>query len=320
MWLALVADHGAARKTLHNHGDGTSFSLSAYGEDLLIDPGYYKPNPTNNPLTMNHPSHNVILIDGKGAPERGLLTDWGDTEAYLENWVDGTQLAYSEARMSYEETDFRRGVAFVGQRYFVIADRLETTVSTPRSYQWRAHLWAGYDAGGSYTYGDGHLQLERDHAGLDLFVNTSEGLPTFVEPEYTQLTPPHVHQLLESQSSAGDHAVADAVVNGVSPEFLTVLAPFRSGGSKLVVQSLVPGDNAAAFAMGEGAATDFAWLRDDGAASTLTLATGAVVETDAELVVAAVDGSWALIAGGSNLTIDGQSVISGNTQPVAVVQ
>ena len=49
----------------------------AGGEDLLIDTGYYKPDATNNPLTMDAPSHNVILVDGVGAPKRGLLNAWG---------------------------------------------------------------------------------------------------------------------------------------------------------------------------------------------------------------------------------------------------
>src|SRR5207237_809433 len=117
LWLTLVADHGPARKTLHNHADGASFALSAYGDDLLIDTGYYKPESLANPVTMDAPSHNVILVDGVGAPKRGLLDDWGDTDAFLENTLDGDAIAWAEARIAYEKATIRRGVAFVRKRY-----------------------------------------------------------------------------------------------------------------------------------------------------------------------------------------------------------
>jgi hypothetical protein len=38
-WLMLVAERGHARRTLHDHVDGTSFTLAAYGDYLLVDPG-----------------------------------------------------------------------------------------------------------------------------------------------------------------------------------------------------------------------------------------------------------------------------------------
>ena len=68
-----------------------------------MDPGYYKPNDLNNALTAHADSHNVILIDGQGAPDKGLLTDFGDTDAFLENTLDGTAFDYAEARQSYRD-------------------------------------------------------------------------------------------------------------------------------------------------------------------------------------------------------------------------
>ncbi len=187
LWLTLVADHGPARKSLHNHADGTSFALSAYGEDLLIDTGYYKPDSLQNPLTTDAPSHNVVLVDGAGAPKRGLLNNWGDTDAFLENTVDNGAVAWAEARESYEQATIRRGVAFVRQRYFVVADRIQSDVTTPRTFQWRAHLWAGYDAGGSYSIAGNRVTVDRPLAGLVIAAGTTAGDPAFVEPPFTAL-------------------------------------------------------------------------------------------------------------------------------------
>lgn len=322
LWLLLVADNGPARKTLHNHADGASFALTAYGEDLLIDTGYYKPDSLKNPLTTDSPSHNVILVDGVGAPKRGLLNAWGDTDAFLENTVDGDAVAWAEARISYEQAEIRRGVAFARKRYFVVADRIHSDVATPRTFQWRAHLWAGFDVGGTYSITGNRLTMERAKAGLNIAAATTAGDPTFVEPPFKALKPPHVHDI----TSAGNHAVADASVQAVAPGFLVVLAPYQIGAtgdhSPLAVTAVAAGAGATAWLVaGSTAATpwqDVAWLREAGAAATLTLANGHTLETDASFVMASLGSDYALMAGGTYLKRDGKTVLTGNTAPVAV--
>lgn len=322
-WLMLVADHGPARKSLHNHADGASFALSAYGEDLLIDTGYYKPDPTNNPLTTDAPSHNVILIDGVGAPKRGLLNNWGDTDAFLENTKDGEIVAWAEARIAYENAEIRRGVAFARKRYFVVADRIHSDVATPRAYQWRAHLWAGFDVGGTYAIQGNRVTLDRPLAGLAIAATTTVGEPTFIEPPFKALQPPHVHDIGDS----GNHAVADATITAVAPGFLVVLAPYKKGATgddgPLTVTAAAPGQASGAWII-EGTTAgvkwrDVAWLRDAGAATTLTLSGPHTLETDAEFVLVSEAGDYALVAGGSHVALDGVALITGNAAPVATI-
>ena len=321
-WLMLVADNGPARKSLHNHADGTSFALSAYGEDLLIDTGYYKPNELNNPLTTDAPSHNVILIDGIGAPKRGLLNHWGDTDAFLENMVDGDAVAWAEARVGYEQAEIRRGIAFARRRYFVVADRIRSDVPTARTFAWRAHLWAGYDVGGSYALAGNRLTVDRTLGGLAIAAATTAGDPTFVEPPFTALRPPHVHDI----DGSGNHAVADATINAVAPGFLVVLAPYKEGATgddgPLAVTSAAAGAAGAAWII-EGSTggvqwRDVAWLRDSGAGTQLTLPGPHTLETDAQFVLVAESGDYALVAGGSQVTLDGVALVHDNTLPVAV--
>ncbi|MBI2389094.1 MAG: heparinase II/III family protein [Deltaproteobacteria bacterium] len=325
-WLVLVADHGPARKTVHNHADGTSFALSAYGEDLLIDTGYYKPDPNKNALTADAPAHNVILVDGVGAPKRGLLNNWGDTDAFLENTIDGDELAWAEAKTSYEGVDFRRGVAFVRQRYFVVADRLATSGSTPRTFQWRAHLWAGHDAKGRYAVDAtalARVTVDRDRAGLAMLLASTGGPVTIEEPPFKALASPHVHQV---DGKAGNHAVVDGKVRAVAPGFLVVLAPHAQGraagdpDAPLDVKPLDAGSGGAAWTIAGKGFRDVAWLRDPGASSALDVPGGPRIATDAAFILVSADGAFALVAGGTTLSLDGVPVVTGNLKPVVIVK
>jgi hypothetical protein len=324
-WLLLVGDHGPARKSLHNHADGTSFAMAAYGDDLLIDTGYYKPDPKKNPLTTDAPSHNVVLVDGKGAPTRGLLNDWGDTDAFLENTKDGEAVAWADARTAYEGVEIRRGVAFVRKRYFVVADRLTSGGSTAKTFQWRAHLWAGHEAGGAYALLSDGFTVDRDHGGLAARIAATTGAVAMEEPPFASMQAPFVHSREEAE---GNHAVVDAKALGVAPGFLVVLAPYAEGkpssapDGPLTVQRIDAGSGAAAWSIAGQGWLDVAWLRDPGASgttATLAVPGGPTVTTDATFVLVARDGAFALVAGGSTLTLDGTTLVSKNAEPVLIV-
>lgn len=321
-WLTLVADNGPARKTVHNHADGTSFALSAYGEDLLIDTGYYKPDPNKNALTADAPAHNVILVDGKGAPKRGLLNAWGDTDSFLENTKDGETVAWAEARTAYEGVEIRRGVAFVRKRYFVVADRVAASASTLRTFQWRAHLWAGHEAKGRYALDGDRVTVDRDRAGLALLLGSTAGAVTLEEPPFTALAPPHVHSV---DGTPGNHAVVDGKVQAVAPGFLAVLAPYAVGrtatdpDAPLDVKSLDAGAASVAWTVAGAGFRDVAWLRDGGAPESLDVPGGPKLTTDAAFVLVSSDASYALVAGGTSLVVDGVTLVTKNAEPVVIV-
>ena len=313
IWLLLVAESGSARKTLHDHVDGTSLTLAAYGEYLLIDTGYYKPNDLNNSLTAHAPSHNVILIDYKGAPDTGLLTNFGDADAFLENPLDGTLFDYAEAWQSYEDNAIERSVVLVRNRYGVVADRLSTALTDPREYRFRLHGNAGRDAGGTFTLA-GHGGIwERDAAGIAEHLATTGATISFEEPPFTEFSPPHVHKFDES-STLGHHEVVDGVVSGVAPGFLAVLAPYSTSAATgdaaaaLEVTAVVVGAGQAAWLVTSTAGTDLVYLREPDAAESITLADGTLVSTDAELIVLGLDDGALLVARGTTVSVDGSSV------------
>lgn len=318
-WLLLVAEHGSARKTLHDHVDGTSFSLAAYGDYLLVDPGYHKPNELDNAVTAHADAHNVVLIDGQGAPRKGLLTDFGDADAWLENTLDGEVVAYAEARQQYQETTLERSVVFVDRRWFLIADRLTTDAIGPREHRWRLGGNAGYDAGGIFDLRPDGARWALDRGGVDVYLaSTAPGL-ALVEPPMEEGKRPHVDQFTLDRA-VRHHGVVDGVVEGLAPRFLGVLAPFAvaaAEGSEDAPLQVTPVDLGEAVVAWEirGADTvDLAILREAGGPTELSLPDGSTLETDAELVVFRAEGPrpYALIARGSTLVRDGATLLEGD--------
>ena len=295
----LMAEHGPARLTLHDHVDGTHFSIEAYGEYLVIDTGYYKPNELNNARTANAPAHNVILVDGAGAPRKGLLNDWGGADAYLRHTRDGQRLAYAEAHQRYEATDFVRAMAFVRQRYFVVADRLKVDGDQDREYRWRLHAGVGRDFEGSSSFEGNRATLLAPTARLDVALGSTEGEVAFEAPPFEEDQAPYVHSI----NGHGHHDVLDGVLTARSPHFLSVLLPSPDGDNSLTIEAVQAPAGVVAWRVVGDAVDDLILLRSEGAPDVLSLG-GRRVETDAELALISGDDAG-LIASGSRLVVDG---------------
>lgn len=316
-WLMLVAEPGAARKTLHDHVDGTSFSLAAYGEYLLIDPGYHKPNDLNNAVTAQSQSHNVVLVDGQGAPDKGLLTDFGDADAALHHAIDGDTLAYVEAHQAYEGVQIQRSVVFVDRRWYAVVDRISDEGRGDAEFRWRVHGWAGHSWGERFELQPDGATFARGGAGVDLFVaSTAPGL-TVVEPPLVSGEPPHV-DLFDHDRTVGEHGVMDAIVEGTAPDFVAVLAPWRAGASPgepdgpLAVEPLALEPGVAGWRVGD----DLLLLREAGAPTLLQI-DDHTIETDAAFTLVRPGATAALLVRGTRLVVDGALRLQ-TSEPVAL--
>ena len=319
--LMLMGESGAARKTLHDHVDGTSFVMGAYGELLVTDTGYYKPNERDNAVTANASSHNVILIDGKGAPAKGILNAWGGADAFIENTLETQNLAYAESRQTYEDTQIIRGVVFVRERYFVMADQLTSEDTANREYRYRTHAYAGYDLGGEVILQEHGPHIQRDTGALEIFTACTAGLCTVEEPSYTPLYLPHVHKL---NSEAGDHKVTDSVTTANAPDFLTVLAPYQigqtSGLHAPLTVTAIEVSHGAAWLIENAGHRDVAWTRETGAPETLELPTGETISTDAYFSLASLDNELAILSRGNYIKINNLEIISATDSPQANIK
>ena len=103
-------------------------------------------------------------------------------------------------------------------------------------------------------------------------------------------------------------------MRGLAPDFLTVLAPYRVGTSTgddapLEVTAVDAGPGAVAWLVTGASFADLVWLREDGSGAEITLTGGPRVGTDAAVTIVAIDGSAALIARGTEVSIDGSPVL-----------
>lgn len=266
LWVLLLGESGAARKTLHDHVDGTSLSLAAYGEYLLVDPGYYKPSQLDNARTAHSPAHNVLLIDGLAAPDKGLLTNFGDADAAITRFVrHDAGHAAAQASQDYQDSTVTRTVAMVDGRFVVVFDRVETTSAQEREHRVRLHGYAGRDSGGLFELGASGARWERPSGvGIDVFVTDVEGAATHEAPPFAENQAPHVHQF-ELNREVGHHEVLDTVVTGAAPDFLAVLVPYADDDERGSV-SFDTSAGAAATVQVDGATYDVSW---DGASGSI---------------------------------------------------
>ncbi|MBU1429091.1 heparinase II/III family protein [Myxococcota bacterium] len=145
-WASLRTDHDALAHQLlvlgerggprlhgfgHEHPDGASFQLFAYGSPLLIDPGYI--NWDNHALVNASEHHNILLVDGEGAPTPSILNVGADTD--LSALSFGPGWASLTARTTHHGVDIERRFIRVALEHgpvYLIADRLDA--ATPHRY------------------------------------------------------------------------------------------------------------------------------------------------------------------------------------------
>lgn len=315
LWFMLKCENGPVRMTVHDHVDDTSFQLYAFGGYLAIDTGYYKPNELDNAVTSHFENHNVVLIDNNGPPDKGLLTNFGDTDCFLENTYDGNYFDYADARTNYQNTEIVRSVLSVKNRYVVISDFLDA--SSSHEYRFRVHGYAGYDSGGTYSDIPLGGRWERTSAGFDLFVTTSAGPPTFEKPVYEKNLSPNVH-LFENDRKVRDHQVLDAVINGEDLSFITVLYPYKIGSSipsemrATVTELSTPSDSSALEILNPDGKRDIAIANRTG--TSVIIKSGAdTIETDAKFAFLSINALKGFIARGTYLKVNEQNLIMNGT-------
>ena len=327
-WLMVTAEHGSARKTIHDHVDGGSFTMSAYGEYLLIDCGYYKPNSMNNAVTAQAASHNLLTIEEEPVEPKGMITNFGDADAFLKNEVLSDSLAYVEAWQDLDVTQTQRSVMLVRNRYAVVADRILTPVTEPRHHTWRLHGYAGHGTGEYFGLGTNFGVWEREKAGVKVYLATTAEAIEIKEPRYTEFEPPHVHEIEGDESN---HGVMDGNVEAVAPGFLAVAAPYKmnaadgSSEAPLSVEEITANgltQGVAAWEVTHSGGKDLVLLRVPDAPTELTLSNGKTLATDAEFVLVTLEGNetLTLMARGTTLSLDGNELLTATDEAVVVSQ
>lgn len=316
IWLLLTAEKADQRKAAHDHVDGTSFSLAAYGEYLLIDPGYVKDESSKifKVKTANPQAHNVILIDGEGAPSKEPFPAFGDCDAELSNYIDGKYVDYVEAHQSYQNADIERDIIFVNERYFVVVDLVKSEINKEREFRWRLNGYAGYGSGGNFILGKGYALWERENAGVEVYLSSPDGVeisePTFIKGEV-----PHVHKF-DLNRETTEHGVIDGITNAISPAFLSLLLPYKVGSKgedgRISVESSEPISGIVCYRIRYADNIDIAIIKARDEREEFQPFDDLKIDTDARFLLFRFDKglSFILIKNGSFLNINGRDIVN----------
>ncbi len=219
IYMLLRGEHGKARTNglSHEHPDGISFIIFAYGEMLALDAGYIEfaqHHKVNKAL-----NHNLILVDGKGPPLIELLGNviGAGVDATISNFFSTNFLDYAEVKARYQNTNFVRSVFFADNKYFVIIDDIDA--GAVHTYEWLLHGNGGGTSGGEF---------ESREKGVKWRINDVELIAYIAAPNNAKM-------ILEEGGTAGvhsfsyrqelTHTVLKARASGEDLKFLSVLYP-----------------------------------------------------------------------------------------------
>jgi hypothetical protein len=128
----------------HAHADQNSFNITAFGERIVVDSGYYTSYGDEHHAgwTIQTKAHNTILVDGKGQTSR-VLAAYGRIVGF-EQGADWAWIA-GEAARAYRDPPmkrFRRQVVWLegaDVQTYVIFDSLVAADGKPHAYSWLLH-------------------------------------------------------------------------------------------------------------------------------------------------------------------------------------
>ena len=215
----------------HEHAEPGSFLLHAFGERLVLDPGYFSFTQRN--LVAEPKDHSIILVDG-GGPMNYLAAslNWLDDplgrppvdgQATLSDTLDSDGLDAARVTTRYglsaaEGALIQRRVLFVADRYLLLADRVQAPVA--HIYTWLVHGNGGADSGGEFTLTATGGRWTRPGASLDVGIATDAGIPSLE-------TTSALHE--EAGGAARSHAVLRASASRAQVRALTLVYPSPAG-------------------------------------------------------------------------------------------
>ena len=205
----------------HEHPDGGSFMLHAFGERLAIDPGYL--TFTTHSKVNKAQDHNMVLVDGAGPSDYlNASLDWrfdvfgrppAEGQATLYDTLDSPGLAATSVATDYRDTTIARRFLQADDRYLVIADAVDGSGS---SLSWMLHGNGGGTSGGSFAPTELGGRWEIGGARLDAGVAVVGEVPALAGAS-------SIHEVPYGQERT--HTALRATVPTGSADSLQVLYP-----------------------------------------------------------------------------------------------
>jgi len=225
----------------HEHAEPGAFLLHAFGERLLLDPGYLN---FSNREAVNQPEHhNLILVDGKGPVDYLNATlRWNrrsgrppiDGNATLSDAVDTAFADAVRVTTRYglptnRAARMQRRFVHIGDRTVVVADDVVGPPDPPRRFTWLLHGNGGEESGGTFEttpHGGVWTRSAARLSGEIVFDNPS--------PEYSTMAA--VHE--EPGNRRSSHTTLHSSVVGDVVRSLALLHPSRSAAGAPTIRDI----------------------------------------------------------------------------------
>ncbi|KPK15860.1 MAG: hypothetical protein AMJ62_08075 [Myxococcales bacterium SG8_38] len=295
----------------HEHADPASFMFYAYGERLMLDPGYLDFTRRSD---VNRPQdHNMILVDGRGPVDYlDASLAWGalppgspppaDGMAYLSHafdtsTADGVTVTtqYGAGRYGLPGgADIERRFLFASNRYLVIADHVVSSeAGETREFTWRFHGNGGGEAQegdlpnlGTFERVDPLAHWHRQAASV-LAVTVAADGPMSYSQDISFHEPGGQDE--SGEIGRGSHTVWTATREGSDVSVLSIVYPYRAGEP---VSNVSTADGE--IILGDGSWRAEARLQPGGALSLVETSNGLetlrYVERGADLALAQLSG------------------------------
>ncbi len=241
---------GGGRSCSHEHFDKNSFSLYAYGEYLITDPGHscYR-GESHQTYDTSTAAHNTVDIDGENQTlaflERGMLHDEVHTYRSFHNQAQvvgrnfNPHCSYiaSDAKRCYTPAlkAFTRHVLFLRPDYFVIFDQIDTGDSRKARNGFNIN---NYDGETVFTQEAGKILAQRPNASLCVQYAFPQNV-TFAQSPGRLHTAYHVLIDQQVEGKLGSAVKFAPQVDGgflSQGDYLYVLCPKKPGEDDPVVE------------------------------------------------------------------------------------
>lgn len=209
----------------HGHEPNNSFTLNAYGEQLLVNNVYRDlyGSPFHKGWVWSTEAQNALLFERQGQRPRAREAT-GKIVAFRQE--EGFDYVAGDATVSYDGKLKKalRHVFFVKPDLVVFLDEAEAPL--PGHFQWMLHGQKEFEL----DIDAGRLRLDREKAGVEVFYSSEAPLQL---RQWTGYEPEPDHRYLKSINSPGIppqwHVEASATVASASTFTLTVARVYRPG-------------------------------------------------------------------------------------------
>ncbi|MBE5892760.1 MAG: hypothetical protein E7286_05195 [Lachnospiraceae bacterium] len=221
----------------HTHLDPASFEFTAYGRNLLVDPGIYTYNDDEMRILFKSAKmHNTLTIGGREPVQyTGTWTFEGERDGCMLDWAEAERfLAATSLHTSYFPANHERTVAIVDKKFLLVWDRL-THMMTEDAVE----IWYHMNTLNGEILEDGKVRMTEDVSML--IASTANLTP--------ELYPGQISEVFSVSRPSTRVCLSDAAGSGRTRNYCSVIYPYTENAPKISEIVLEEGGNAVRFAI-----------------------------------------------------------------------